>query len=210
VELHKFIWEQHLSPVRVAQVLSLPEADAWSLMEHYKPSEIESDGIAVGDRAGEGLDEGGSGTDYPDLDSYQLPREGGAGDKESLPMPTDSAVEAASPDDDDCIYEDMELLSVPPKDQGRGSVFVPDLAVPTAPSSGGGSGGRDRWRELRLRLLHLGSQLSYTALAHPSVWRSPPSVGALPRPCIRTQAPRSIIRPGGLRLNSYPDPVPPT
>ena len=139
-----------------AKVLSLPEADAWVLMENYHPSS-EHEGADVL-------------PPLPDIDQYRLqgdPADSSGGQQAEEGPSCEAALEAVELDCDDCCYEDMDAepashsTQTPPAASAAGLAPLSDLVSGTCFYS---------WDKLRTRVLHLGLQLSYAAVAHPGVW----------------------------------------
>lgn len=153
------------------KVLSLPEPDAWDLLEHYLPASADPKGIP---RVSEPMD----------VDQYRLP--GGDSctqehqdqqrDKGGESSPYGTLEEAEDQDGDDCVYEDMALGAALPVSSGAvplGPLSLPSSASPQPclstieePRYGSGIG----WQDLRSRILSLGSQVTYSAVSHASIW----------------------------------------
>lgn len=162
----------------VKLVLSLPEADACALLEHYHPVSVEqgpskegtgcldtdsaAGAVVVPEAAGNGSgqDSGQAGVG-PGLELNQ---------QRQLVL-LEEPQEAAEMDDDDCVYED---LYVPPSTSS-----VPAQQPPVArPATGataqlleqGDADASCSQAVLCGKLLHLGSHLSYAAMSHRLVW----------------------------------------
>ena len=154
------------------KVLSVPESDAWDLLEHYLPDAND-------------LDSGGAtAVDLLEVDQYNL--QGGTpdgkparedqcygGDRPPAIAPEAPQEEASEQDEDGCVYEDM-CPGVP--EVPLGLTRPHPSSAPSQLSCSSTMGGEPRcgsginWQDLRSRILSLGSHATYSVVSHTSDW----------------------------------------